>query len=76
MLQAIVSFLQAADRVIDLCKFYLKLAHDALSDLRVILIETSTLKTVLDSFQFLASCGIAQLLWTFWLAMKGRSQDA
>jgi hypothetical protein len=54
---SIVSFIQAADRVIDLCKFYLELARDAPSDLRAILIETSTLQTILDNLQFLASCG-------------------
>lgn len=54
---SILAVIQVADRVISLCKFYLELARDAPSDLRVILIETSALKTILDNIQFLASHG-------------------
>src|ERR1700722_1073908 len=54
---SVLTFIQVADRVIGLCKFYLELARDAPSDLRAILIETSTLQTILDNLQFLASCG-------------------
>jgi hypothetical protein len=54
---SVIAFIQVADRVIDLCKFYLEAAHEAPSDLRAILIETSTLKTILENLQFLASCG-------------------
>jgi len=46
-----------ADSVVSLCKLYIGLARDAPSDLRLILIETSTLKTILDNIQFLASNG-------------------
>ena len=54
---SIFATVQIADRVISLCKFYLELARDAPSDLRVILIETSTLKAILDNIHFLASNG-------------------
>ncbi|PMD32285.1 hypothetical protein L207DRAFT_640105 [Hyaloscypha variabilis F] len=45
---------QLADRVIGLCKLYIRAAKDAPSDLRVILIEITSLKVLLDNFQFLA----------------------
>ncbi|KAK3370926.1 hypothetical protein B0T24DRAFT_627387 [Lasiosphaeria ovina] len=54
---SIFAAIQIADRVISLCKFYLELASDAPSDLRVILIEASALKAILDNIQFLASNG-------------------
>lgn len=54
---SIFAAIQTADRVISLCKFYLELASDAPSDLRVILIEASALKAILDNIQFLASNG-------------------
>src|ERR1700753_2522055 len=53
----IIAVIQVADRVISLCKFYLELVRDAPSDIRVILIETSSLKTIVDNIQFLASNG-------------------
>jgi len=46
---SIFAVVQTADRVISLCKFYLELSSDALSDLRVILIEASALKAILDN---------------------------
>ncbi|KAH7009774.1 hypothetical protein EDB80DRAFT_610302, partial [Ilyonectria destructans] len=54
---SIFAVVQIADRVISLCKFYLELSRDAPSDLRVILIEASALRTILDNIQFLASSG-------------------
>jgi hypothetical protein len=54
---SIIAFIQVADRVIELSKYYLEAARDAPSDLRAILIETSTLRTILGNLQFLASCG-------------------
>lgn len=53
---SIIAIIQIADRVIGLCKFYLQTVHDAPADIRAILIETSTMKTVLESIQFLSSC--------------------
>jgi len=54
---SIFAAIQIADRVISLCRFYLELTSDAPSDLRVILIEASALKAILDNIQFLASNG-------------------
>ena len=53
---SVIAIIQAADRVIGLCKYYLEIARDAPSDLRSILVETSTLKTVLENLTFLMSC--------------------
>ncbi len=52
----VISVIQVADRVIGLCKAYLEAVRDAPSDLRVILIEISTTRVVLDSLHFLISC--------------------
>ncbi|KAK4446724.1 hypothetical protein QBC34DRAFT_356380, partial [Podospora aff. communis PSN243] len=50
---AIIAVIQIADRVIELCKFYLEAARDAPSDLRHIFVETAALKAILDSLHFL-----------------------
>jgi hypothetical protein len=54
---SIIAVIQIADRVISLCKFYIGLSSDGPSDLRVILIETSALRAILDNLQFLSSNG-------------------
>ncbi|KAE8441533.1 hypothetical protein EG329_004879 [Mollisiaceae sp. DMI_Dod_QoI] len=61
---SIIAVIQIADRVIGLCKFYLETVHDAPADLRAILIETSTMKTILESVKFLTSCndGLSSIL--------------
>ena len=51
-----IAIIQIADRIISLCKFYVETARDAPSDLRAILIETSTLKTILENLNFLTAC--------------------
>lgn len=56
---SIIAVVQMADRVISLCRFYLELSRDAPSDLRVIMIETSALRTILDNIEFLVSKGHA-----------------
>jgi hypothetical protein len=53
---SIIAIFQIADRVIGLCKLYIETVRDAPSDLRTILIETSTMKTILENIQFLMSC--------------------
>jgi hypothetical protein len=53
MADPIATVIQIADRLIGLCKDYLTTVKDAPSDLRTILIETSTLKVVFESLQFL-----------------------
>ncbi|KAE9372922.1 hypothetical protein N431DRAFT_467148 [Stipitochalara longipes BDJ] len=47
---------QLTDRVIKLCKLYIQATKDALSDLRTILIEVTSLKMLLENLQFLAEC--------------------
>lgn len=51
-----IAIIQIADRIIGLCKFYIETARDAPSDLRIILIETSALKTILENLNFLTAC--------------------
>ena len=53
---SVIAILQISDRIIGLCKFYIGAAQDAPADIRVILLEVSTLNTVVKSLQFLATC--------------------
>ena len=53
---SVIAIIQMTDRVIDLCKSYIESVHDAPSNLRRLLIETSALKTVLDNLNFLTKC--------------------
>jgi hypothetical protein len=53
---SIIAIFQIADRIIGLCKLYIETVRDAPSDLRTVLIETSTMKTILENVQFLMSC--------------------
>lgn len=49
----IIAFVQLADRVIDICKDYIETVRDAPHDLRIILVEISSLKVILQNIQFL-----------------------
>ena len=53
---SVIAIIQIAERIVGLCKFYIETARDAPSDLRMILIETSTLKTILENLNFLNAC--------------------
>ena len=53
---SVVAMIQIADRIIGLCKFYIETAWDAPSDLRVIFVETSALRTILENLNFLTAC--------------------
>ena len=53
---SVIAIIQIADRIIGQCKFYIETARDAPSDLRVILVETSTLKVILENLNFLSAC--------------------
>ena len=53
---SVIAIIQITDRIIGLCKFYIETARDAPSDLRVILLETSALKTIFENLQFLMAC--------------------
>ena len=61
---SVIAIIQITDRVIGLCKFYIETARDAPSDLRVILIETSALKTILENLNFLSACDSSVLAAT------------
>jgi hypothetical protein len=50
---SIIAIIQLSDRVIDACKFYIQSSVDTPSELRTVLVEISTLKSVLESLQFL-----------------------
>jgi hypothetical protein len=50
---SVIAVIQIADRVVELCKFYIESLSDAPSDIRVILIEVSTLKTLFENLKFL-----------------------
>ncbi|KAG0649187.1 rad55 [Hyphodiscus hymeniophilus] len=52
---SVVSIVQLADRVIELCRIYIETAHDASSDLRLLLLETSTTKAILENLAPLIS---------------------
>lgn len=53
---SVITILQTADRIIDMCKFYISTMRDAPSDLRAILFEASTLKIILKNLKFLGKC--------------------
>ena len=53
---SVIAIIQISDRIIGLCKFYVKTARDTPLDLRVILIETSALKIILENLNFLTAC--------------------
>jgi hypothetical protein len=53
---SVIAIIQIADRLITVCKSYIETVHGAPSDLRLILIETSTIKAILQNLQFLISC--------------------
>lgn len=50
---SIIAVVQAADRIAQLCRYYIGAVDDYPKDLRLILIETSTLKALLDNLKFL-----------------------
>jgi hypothetical protein len=50
---SIAAIVQLADRIVKLCKFYIGSISDAPSDLRTILIEISTIKSIFESLEFL-----------------------
>ncbi|KAF2178798.1 hypothetical protein K469DRAFT_695126 [Zopfia rhizophila CBS 207.26] len=56
---SVIGIIQISDGIIHLCKFYIGTAQDAPSDLRTILIEISTLKTILENLQFLNDNGVS-----------------
>jgi hypothetical protein len=64
LLASIIAIIQISDRVTSCCKFYIHAASDTPSELRAILVEISTLKSVLENLQFLETCSHASpALW-------------
>ncbi|KAL1611933.1 hypothetical protein SLS60_000156 [Paraconiothyrium brasiliense] len=61
---SIIAIIQISDRVISACKFYIQALSDTPSELRAVLVEISTLKSVLESLQFLKTYAhAAPALW-------------
>ena len=50
---SVIAIIQITDRIVGLCKFYIETVKDVASDLRLILLEASTLKTIFESLNFL-----------------------
>src|ERR1700712_3376210 len=50
---SIIAIVEISERIIRVCKDYIEAASDAPSDLRSILVEISTLKSVLENLRFL-----------------------
>jgi hypothetical protein len=53
---SVIAIIQITDRIVGMCKFYIETARDAPADLRVILLETSMLKTIFENLNFLTAC--------------------
>ncbi len=49
---SIIAIIQIADQVASFCKFCMESMHDCPRDLRLILVELSTTKTVFESLEF------------------------
>lgn len=50
---SLITFIELADRVIGLCKFYIEGVRDAPHDLRVMLIEVTSLRGILENLDYL-----------------------
>jgi len=50
---SVVAFVQLADRVINLSKFYLEALHDCPHDIKTVLAEITSLKALLETLNFL-----------------------
>ena len=53
---SVIAIVQITDRIVGLCKFYIEIVHDAPSDVRLIFLETSALKTIFENLDFLTAC--------------------
>jgi hypothetical protein len=50
-----IAVVQISAKVLSLCKFYIETAHDAPADLHAIFLRVSTLKTIVESADYLAT---------------------
>lgn len=53
---SVIAVVQIADRIIGVCRLYIQTVRDAPKDLRNILLEISTLRTIFENLEFLTSC--------------------
>ncbi|KAF2111651.1 hypothetical protein BDV96DRAFT_581488 [Lophiotrema nucula] len=53
---SVVAVIQIADRVVGVCKYYLGHVKDAPADLRAVLVEISSVKSLFENLQFLSKC--------------------
>ncbi|KAK1589947.1 uncharacterized protein LY79DRAFT_556154 [Colletotrichum navitas] len=60
---SVFATIQIADRLVGICKHYIESVQDAPSDLRVILVETSAVKTILENVEFLLKCDNGQSMF-------------
>ena len=58
---SVIAIIQITDRIIGLCKFYIETVKDVASDLRLMLVEISALKTIFESLDFFMThkCGVS-----------------
>ena len=65
-MSSVIAITQITDRIVGLCKFYIETVKDIASDLRLILVEFSALKTILESLDFLMThkCGVSTAVGT------------
>ena len=63
---SVIAIIQITDRIVGLCKFYIETVKDVASDLRLILLEVSTLKTIFENLDFLIAhnCGVSTAVST------------
>ena len=52
---SVIAIVQITDRIVGLCKFYIEIVKDAPSDLRLILLEVSALKTIFENLNFITA---------------------
>ena len=50
---SVIAIIQITDRIVSLYKFYIETVKDVDSNLRLILLEVLTLKTIFDNLNFL-----------------------
>lgn len=53
---SVIATIQITERITGLCRFYIESVRDAPADLRLISIETSTLKTLFENVKLLVDC--------------------
>jgi hypothetical protein len=65
LMASIIAVIQISDRVIEMAKYYIESSSDTPSDLRVILVEISTINSILKSLEYLHQHGyITPELWS------------